>query len=834
MAYSTDYMKQWFEGIRDERRLQANTATRVGTAFLMLLRYLLDPDTPFLRKDREDMTSFLLRLLAGVEVGEYAAGRSGAAIGTDGAGELLSLVLRTWLRSHGIENTGNIENTGDINNLGDIVTKNLRVLGSAHFTELIIDVLRHVGGQIVLSAARCKADRVVKVTDSGGGDRQWHVYWRAEQDGTQTGNPWMAGDQALCMSFQNAREGVSHDVGNHYWWLRVLRAGTQQLEDEDGETKAFHYIVLTKEGVRSEDSEPTAGDDIVLFGSSNTDRQSAVVLSAYATVLDQYEYTEGYYGPQPPYLVQYNGITGWGLNAEGRMSNTVTLLSPLRNIIKGDFLTYSGTDLHDLVDGIRNDVVSIRDHEGEDIQIWFGEGAPVLTEGVFPVSEWGTPLSDELCAEHEGDIYCNTSDDFGGDETAGRYWRLTALEEGTNEYEDADRAGLPHYVWTPIRDKMAEDALSYVRGAGFVTSEDMARMYAVRWDAANGRLVSASITAQTLDGATDISSLLRLAADQIQLEGYTSINGHFTVDEQGNARMEDAQMKNAQVDGVLSLGTTFIDASAQDGSDYGRTLFVDFQTVRSVTVRTINDVGTGRPSMVVLPMYDACEMDTENRTAQYRQAGTLLTIRNAWSPWMQNWRNASDIISAQTSTAARTAMKAELYRCALFVVADPRIVSATNIISDTEVTVSPNHYQHADGSYYADGCMYCHGYRARIAMLLPGQELRLRSSVETDGSGTPFLAWYVENADEFTAVKKDVHFSYKDVSDRNLTASLLFEFRSGKEDLVWGYSPGDTHQRDVFLAPTQADADTGDCEDPYIEVMASATDDERSLPYIMI
>lgn len=70
MAYSTEYMRQWFEGIRDERITHANTATRVGTAFLMLLHYLLDADTPFIRKDQEDQTGYLLKLLAGAVIGE--------------------------------------------------------------------------------------------------------------------------------------------------------------------------------------------------------------------------------------------------------------------------------------------------------------------------------------------------------------------------------------------------------------------------------------------------------------------------------------------------------------------------------------------------------------------------------------------------------------------------------------------------------------------------------------------------------------------------------------------------------------------------------------------
>lgn len=70
MAQDTNYMRQWFEGIRDEHITHANTATRIGTAFLMLLRYILDPDTPFIRKDQEDQTDYLLRLLAGAVIGE--------------------------------------------------------------------------------------------------------------------------------------------------------------------------------------------------------------------------------------------------------------------------------------------------------------------------------------------------------------------------------------------------------------------------------------------------------------------------------------------------------------------------------------------------------------------------------------------------------------------------------------------------------------------------------------------------------------------------------------------------------------------------------------------
>ena len=63
-----DELRQMFETIRDERKMYANTATRIGEAFLALLSYLID--APFIRKDRDDETAFLLTLLKGAVIGE--------------------------------------------------------------------------------------------------------------------------------------------------------------------------------------------------------------------------------------------------------------------------------------------------------------------------------------------------------------------------------------------------------------------------------------------------------------------------------------------------------------------------------------------------------------------------------------------------------------------------------------------------------------------------------------------------------------------------------------------------------------------------------------------
>ena len=62
-------MQRFFETIRDERMTHANTALRIGTAFLMLLRYMLDREDRYLRKDIDDTAQGLLTLLQGARFG---------------------------------------------------------------------------------------------------------------------------------------------------------------------------------------------------------------------------------------------------------------------------------------------------------------------------------------------------------------------------------------------------------------------------------------------------------------------------------------------------------------------------------------------------------------------------------------------------------------------------------------------------------------------------------------------------------------------------------------------------------------------------------------------
>ena len=80
--------------------------------------------------------------------------------------------------------------------------------------------------------------------------------------------------------------------------------------------------------------------------------------------------------------------------------------------------------------------------------------------------------------------------------------------------------------------------------SGFYSKSDLATMFSATIDPQTGEYNIASQIATyvhkvTENGKTYIESGVHIKADAIHLEGYTTINGHFKVDEEGNAEMND-------------------------------------------------------------------------------------------------------------------------------------------------------------------------------------------------------------------------------------------------------------------------------------------------------
>lgn len=120
---------------------------------------------------------------------------------------------------------------------GDITTKNLTVTGTAHFFELIIDKIRSVGGQLILTPTSCIVDYVqyynngtlITNPDQYSTANSYDIYWRGSDPyGRAVNNEWIENDQAICQSFNNAHVGLNNNLSNKYYWMLV----NNRLEDK--------------------------------------------------------------------------------------------------------------------------------------------------------------------------------------------------------------------------------------------------------------------------------------------------------------------------------------------------------------------------------------------------------------------------------------------------------------------------------------------------------------------------------------------------------------------------------------------------------------------------
>ena len=209
------------------------------------------------------------------------------------------------ITSNSISNSGIIESNGikgDKAVINDMSVKNLKVTGSAHFFELIIDKVKSAGGSMLITPA--DGFDVDIVQDS---PNEVKLLWQCQDaNGNQRDNMWKVNDQALCMSFNQAKVGTTHNVANKYYWALVTSVNkTNEPTVIDG--VKYNYITLSKTTVDGT-LNPEIGDSIVMCGYRGTDaaRQSAIYISAY-TSLDN--------GLKAPLFAQYQGINDFNLQS---------------------------------------------------------------------------------------------------------------------------------------------------------------------------------------------------------------------------------------------------------------------------------------------------------------------------------------------------------------------------------------------------------------------------------------------------------------------------------------------------------------------------------------
>lgn len=119
MSTLYDSYRQMFEQIRDEKRTAANTAYRIGSAYIVLLELIRNMaeniGEEFLHSNEEDVAHELIKFLKGAEFGAFSEGIAGAYISKFGDAEFRNLKAR--LRAtvhdlivgtfeHGVEESG--------------------------------------------------------------------------------------------------------------------------------------------------------------------------------------------------------------------------------------------------------------------------------------------------------------------------------------------------------------------------------------------------------------------------------------------------------------------------------------------------------------------------------------------------------------------------------------------------------------------------------------------------------------------------------------------------------------------------------------------------------
>ena len=193
---------------------------------------------------------------------------------------------------------GNIKDiySDNITNKKMIKTKDLTVTGTAHFFELVIDKIKAAGGAALFTPADGFDIDVVEAVENG-----YKLYWRCEVDGKVRQNMWQVNDQAICMSFNQAKVGVSYNVSNKYYWSLVTAVSEYDKPVTLSDGNKYNWITIstvTFDGTVN----PEKGDSIAMLGYRGTDdeaRQSAIYIAAYAS-FDKYI--------DAPFIAQYKGI----------------------------------------------------------------------------------------------------------------------------------------------------------------------------------------------------------------------------------------------------------------------------------------------------------------------------------------------------------------------------------------------------------------------------------------------------------------------------------------------------------------------------------------------
>lgn len=198
---------------------------------------------------REDTAQETIHFLKGADFGKYDTGKAGAAVDGDGNAEWLTAVVRELLRSvrfvDGMTGEGWQLWMDTLTGLSNLTIDKVTIRQTLVALELLIEKVRSVGGQLVVSAANGKIKTVTKDGDN------YRITFEQE-------NEFAAHDLMRCAEFTGAS----------------LRGYWVEVSASDGE--GITVPVSEFGGV-----EPKEGDECVLMGNTqNRLRQNLISIAA--------------------------------------------------------------------------------------------------------------------------------------------------------------------------------------------------------------------------------------------------------------------------------------------------------------------------------------------------------------------------------------------------------------------------------------------------------------------------------------------------------------------------------------------------------------------------
>ena len=210
----------------------------------------------FLSRIKEDTAQKKITFKEGVDIGKYSPASSGGRIDGDGNAELLTMVVRHLLRSAEFRNGFAGEGWQlwvDEFGLSNLEIDRLTVRQIMTVFELLIERIRAVGGQIIVSAANGK---IKSVEDTG---EAYKVTFEGE-------NYFVAHDLIRCQVFSGIENNGQSPVRGY--WVEVQSV-------VDGK------VIIPKSEFTEWGTSPMEGDECVLMGNTeNPYRQSLISIAA--------------------------------------------------------------------------------------------------------------------------------------------------------------------------------------------------------------------------------------------------------------------------------------------------------------------------------------------------------------------------------------------------------------------------------------------------------------------------------------------------------------------------------------------------------------------------